>query len=135
MLTSVVVRVVRWTLKRADLSPKDRNLLTGMLLEKLHAAPLHAILEVNEEGVMLVSGQPLDIEKGRQLQSSAGQALRNPALSLIREQVMYLAFVGSAIKSAEINDMAFYRAALWWCQEVEKLLKLLAQKSEESDLD
>lgn len=135
MWSRLVARLVIRALNRTDITIVDRNLLTVALLDKLQASPLHAIIDVDEKsGEMLVQGRPLDIEKGRQLMDSARGALRNQALNLIREQVKYEAFVGAAIKSATIEDLTFYRAALWWGQEIERLLKLLAQRNEEPDL-
>lgn len=114
----------------ADISLEDRNLLTGAILDTLQAAPLRAILETDEvTGEMLIGGRTLTIEKGKQLQEAATQMLRNPALNLIREQVTYTAFVLGGIKAEKPYDMVFARAALWWCQECERLLKLLAQQN------
>lgn len=122
-------------LKSARLSVADRNLLTAVMLDTLQALPLHEIINSDEQtGELMVQGRPLDIEKSRQLMTSAELALRNQALNLVREQVVYEAFVGSAIKARTTDDLTFYRAALWWGQQIEKYLRLLAQRKQEPDL-
>lgn len=134
MWSKLVAKLAVRALNMTILSVEDRNLLTAAILNTLQALPLHAILEQDESGAMIVQGKPLDVEKGRQLRDGAAAALRNPALLLIREQITYTAFVGASITSKIPEDLLFYRAALWWGQETEKLLKLLAQRSEEPDL-
>lgn len=132
-MTWLVTRLVTWLLKR-NLPLEARNNLVVHILGSLQALPLSAIIDVNADGELTISGRTLDIGKGMQLQKGADQALRNQALNLIREQVKYESFVGAATKAADANDLLFYRAALWWGQEVERLLKLLAQRGQEPDL-
>lgn len=135
MWSRLVTRVVIYVLGSTRVSLEDKNLLTGLILDKLQAAPLRAILETDEEtGVLLVGGKSIDIEKGKQLMSAAQGALRNPALNLIREQVVHEAFIGAAVKSQHPYDLVFYRAALWWGQQVDIHLKKLAGKNEEPNL-
>ncbi len=107
---------------------KDK--LVVHILDYLQAIPLHAIVSTNEDGELTISGKTIDIEKARQLQAHARSALDNKALTLIREQVVYESYAGAATKAATGEDLTFYRAALWWAQEVEKHLKVLAGKEE-----
>lgn len=127
------VRLVGWTLKR-NLSIQERNQIVIHLLDALKAVPLSAIIDVNTQGELTVSGRTLDMESGRVLLSTARAALDNKALNLIREQVKYEAYVGAVTKAALPEDMLFYRAALWWGQREEHFLNQLAQNQEEPDL-
>lgn len=128
----LVVWFVGWALRR-NLSIEERNKIVIHLTKALQAVPLSAIISENTHGEVTVSGSTLDMETARMLLGHARAALDNKALHLIREQVTYEAFVGSAIKAQNSADMLFYRAALWWGQREEYFLKLLAQ-SEEPDL-
>lgn len=111
-----------------------KDTLVIHILGLLKAVPLSDIIGVNADGQLTISGRTLDIEKGMQLQRSANQALRNEALSLIREQVKYESFVGAATKAAKIDDLTFYRAALWYGQQVEKHLRILAQREDQPEV-
>lgn len=111
-------------------STAERNKIVIHILDSLQASPLNDIISVNDDGELTVNNRSLDIEKGRQLRTAADAALRNQALNLIREQVKYIAFVGAATKAQLPEDLLFYRAALWWGQEIERFLKLLAQRQE-----
>lgn len=130
MINGIVVWLVGLALKR-DLPSKERNKIIVHILNALHAVPLSAIIDVNEQGEMLVSGKTITVEKGIQLRGQAHAALNNQALNLIREQVKYETYVGAATKTADPNDLGFYRAALWYGQREEYFLNLLAQVQQE----
>jgi hypothetical protein len=129
-MSSFVVWLVGYALK-LNLSTEHRNKIVIHLLTALHAVPLSAIIDTNEQGEMLISGNTINIEKGIQLRGQAQAALKNQALNLIREQVKYETYVGAATKTATPEDLCFYRAALWWGQREEYFLKLLAQVQQE----
>lgn len=129
MVENFAVWLLGRLLKR-NLSIQTRNKIVIHILQGLHSIPLTAIISVNEEGEMIISGSSVDIEKGRQLQAHARAALQNKALNLIGEQVVYEAFIGAANKAIIPDDLLFYRAALWWGQQIEKYLILLAGRQE-----
>lgn len=129
----LAIWIVGFVLK-LNLSVEGRNRITVHLLDTLHALPLGDIIAENEDGFLTINGRTLDMEKARQLQIAADAALRNQSLSLIREQVKYEASIGAAVKATSVIDLLFYRAALWWGQEEEKYLRILAQKEKEPDL-
>lgn len=128
----LVVWLVGWALKK-NLTFEQRNKITVHILSSLQALPLHEIISVNDEGAILVNDRPLDMEKAIQLREAAVTALNNQALSLIREQVMYEALIHGGLKAGNVEGLMFTRSAVWWGQQEEKLLKLLAQR-EEPDL-
>jgi len=117
--------LVKWLLGNATV--EERTLYTALLLDRLGALPLSDILYQDEAGTLLIGGRPVDIEKARLLRNAARNALDNAALVLIREQVAYQASVLGSTKAQTPTDLLFARAALWWVQEVEKKLRLLAQ--------
>lgn len=112
------------------LTPEEVDNLTGVVLERVKAAPLRDILFSDERGVLIIDGVPADIEKMRMLRESARIALNNPALTLIRAQVARQASVLAVTKAETPRDLIFARAALWWGDEEEKKLRVLAQQEE-----
>lgn len=117
-------------LRKKELSVEERNLITGVLLDSLGAVPLRDILYADD--TLVVDGTPIDdLQAARNLRESADAALTNRALSLIREQVKYESFNAAARTAADAKDLLFYRAALWWGEQVEKKLRFLAQQNPE----
>lgn len=118
--------MVVWLLQK--LVGKDK--LVIHILDAVEARQLNAIIDVNADGEMTISGKTVDIEKGNQLRAHARAGLENKAFALIREQVVYEAFTGAATKAMTGDDLLFYRAALWWEQRVQAHLQLLAGRNE-----
>jgi len=114
-------------IKSSELTLTQRNLFTNLILDKLDAFPLHDIIKNSDEGEILINGQPLDVEKATVLKESASAALNNKALALVREQVTWTSISGSLHNGDSPEKISFYRAAIWWGQQVEKHLKVLAQ--------
>lgn len=132
----LVVWIVGWALKR-NLTIEERNKIVVHILTSLQAAPLTDIITVSEEGIK-IGDKFLDMEQATLLREASMLALNNRALKLIREQVTYVAFVLLGIKADDAKSLLFARAALWWGQQEEFYLQLLAQKKhtveEEPDL-
>lgn len=84
-----------------------------------------SILEVNDEGAILVRGESLDGERLRGLRESARTELRSPARRLVQEQLTYKASQ-IALTGDTRHQRLFARAAVWWGMEEDKLYKLLA---------
>lgn len=121
-------------LKRADISPEDRLILTNAILDTLGALPLRDIITNDENGQILLNNEPLNLEKARQLHEYALSALENRALTLIREQAAFTAITIGVHKAERTEQMIFGRAALWWGQQEQKFLEVLAQRNQEPTL-
>lgn len=126
--------VVAWF--RGDLTDEDRNLITGVLLDAVGALPLRDILYTDENSMeLVVNGKPVDdMQIARNLRDSAKAALSNRAFNLIKEQVAYEAASQAARQVKTIQDLIFMRAALWWGEQVDQKLRLLAQQTQDADL-
>lgn len=120
---------VRW-LKGADLSVEERNLCTGILLDKLEAVPLGAIISTNDAGEILINGKEQDIEKLTDLREYAIAAVQNKALQLVWEQVRWTAFRDGLASGHPDTVLQFYRAALWFSDSLKQQLALLAGSQE-----
>lgn len=104
----------------------ERNLYTGILLDKVKALPLHDIISKNDAGEILVSGQTLDIDKARMLMESAKAALMNQSLKIVRERVLWSAVQQGLAKGLAPDELLFFRAAIWFGEEETKHLRILA---------
>lgn len=135
MWGSIATKLAIFALKSARLPVKDRNLLTACILDRLAALPLRDIIHVNEEGNLLVNGRPVDVETARQLRESARGALTSTAFKFIRQQVAFQAINIGVHKAEDELQMFFGRAAIWWGQQEEIQLRLLAQMTPEEDRD
>ena len=127
-----VAKLATSALRRADLSIESRNLLTTAVLKELGALPLHDMITTNQEGNLLVNGRPLDLESARILRESARAALENQAFKFVREQVLFNSVVLGVHKAETDKQMYFARASIWWGQEEDKILRILAQSEGQS---
>lgn len=124
---------VKWALRviqRADLTIEERTLCTGAILEKLEALPLHAIVETSDEGI-LINGKVVDIEVLRVLRESAIKALDNRAFNFIAEQVVWIAIQRGIHNGDTPEKLYFYRAAIWFSEQMKAHLQILAQQRPE----
>lgn len=133
MLNNLGIKLVKYLLKK-DLSIEERNKIVIHLMDIVQALPLNDIINVNSDGEILINGSSLDLDKARQLREHARVALDNKALRLIREQVSFQAIALGVHQVESERQMLFARAALWWGQTEDKLLKSLAQRTEEVEL-
>lgn len=121
--------LVKWALgiiQRADLTIQERTLCTGMVLDKLDALPLRAIVESSDEGI-LINGKPVDLDKLRVLREASIAALDNQALNFIAEQVVWLAIQRGIHNGDTPEKLYFYRAAIWFSEQMKAHLQILAQ--------
>ena len=132
MLNTTLVNIIVKLLQKSNLSLEDRNNLTTAVLDKLEALPLRAIIENNEEGILLVNGREVDLEKAGMLRTNAKSLLESPLHKLIHQQVAFKAITMGVHKVKTVEEMIFARAALWWGQQEISLLKLLAGQEEDS---
>lgn len=128
-----VVWIIRYALSRSRFSLVERNEIMTHILDNLRASPIRSIITTNEGGEILLNGRSLDIKKIKLLRESARLALENPALKLINEQVLFIAVTGGLHKAIIPEDLYFYRAAIWSSQQIEAQLKILAQRTEDTD--
>ena len=123
--------VVKWALgviQRSDLTIAERTACIGSVLDKLEALPLRDIITNSEEGI-LINGRPLDIEKLRVLRDAAKVALDNQALNFIGEQVVWIAIQRGIHNADTPEKLYFYRAAIWFSEQMKAHLQILAQQN------
>lgn len=130
MWNKLSVWLTNYTLSKSDLSLKQRNEVIKYILDNLEGLPIRDIINTNEEGEITVRGRSLDIDKIVKLRESARVALDNQALKLINEQVLFTAVTGGMHNAITPENLYFYRAAIWFAQQQEKQLNILAQKEE-----
>lgn len=124
-------KLASFALKRADLSVKDYTNLSRLVLDKSLGLPFKDIIVVDEMGVVWLEDKILDREMRILLQESAKNALNNQARKIIRDQVAFNA-IKVGVHSAVTNEqMYFARAAIWWGQQEDILLKTLANGTQE----
>lgn len=102
-------------------------MLTVSILKELGALPLRDMIITNQEGILLVNGRPLDLESARLLRESASATLNSKAFAFVREQVLFNAVKTGVHKAETPLQMLFAKAAIWWGQEEDRILRTLAQ--------
>lgn len=117
-------------LRKRNLSVKEKNSLIVHIMDNLQSLPISSIISTNEEGETLLNGRSLDLEKAQQLRESARQALDNVALKVVNHEVLYTAVTMGVHKVQEPVELLFARAAIWYGQQQEVHLKILAQRTE-----
>ncbi len=113
-------------LLKQNLPQELRSKLVTSILDNLQALPFRDIISVNEQGILLVNGRPLDNESGMQLRESSRAALQSVALKFINDQVAFNAVTMGVHKVERPEQMVFSRAAIWWGQQQLIQLRLLA---------
>ena len=132
MLNKLGIKLIRWLVGR-NLTLEQRNEIVVHILDNLQALPVSGIITVNDDGQLLINNRSLDIEKIKQLRESARAAQDNVALKVVNHEVLYTAVVGGIHKSMTPEDMYFYRAAIWYGQQQQIQLALLAQRQMEQE--
>lgn len=128
-MRSLFLRFVLWLYKSHHLTLAERNLFTSEMLDSLNALPLRDIITSSDEGI-LINGLPPDIEQVRKLRGSAIAALSNQALNYIAEQVVWVAVQNGIHKGDAPEKLYFYRAAIWFSQQMKAHLEILAGTQE-----
>jgi len=129
MLNKLYIFLVEILGKR-NLSLEQMNTLSRNIMDNLENLPLNDIIYTNEEGNLIVNGQIIDLEKMKQLREHARAALDNKALDLIKAQVAFTAIANGIHKAETPQALLFNRAAIWYHQNLENHLKILAQRDE-----
>lgn len=108
-----------------DLTLEERNKLSTLVLDKLEALPLRDIITASDEGIF-INGKQADIDTLKALRESAHAALDNRALNFIGEQVVWLAVQNAVHKGDTPEKIHFYRAAIWFSEQLKAHLRVLA---------
>ena len=109
------------TLKKADLSLEDRTALITVLLSELNALPLDNTFIVEGQSV-IVNGKELDIDQVIVFRDSCISLKDNFAFKVISNQIRYLATNLGIYKSTNLDQLYFYKTALWNLEQFDKLL-------------
>lgn len=91
---------------------------------KLHALPLQDSIVIGQ-GTIMVNGHNLETDQVQVFAESAVAFRDNWARKVIHEQVRYLAVNGGVFKSVSLDEIMFFKAALWCLNEEDKLLDRL----------
>jgi hypothetical protein len=126
-----IVQLAIWLLKK-DLSLMNKTKLLNAILDKLSMLPLRRIIEVSENGSLIIKGKELDLEETNLLRESAKVALLNRAEQLVEDETLYTAYSFGVNGSKCFDDIYASKMAIWWGLERHKHLKILAGQS--SDL-
>ena len=125
---SFAVKITLWLLKGERLTLAERNALSTAILGALEALPIRDIVSASDEGI-LINGKSLSIEKVNVLREAALASLENQAFNLIGDQVRYVATERLLNKVNVPEDLYFYRAAVWFVEQMRAHLQILAQRS------
>jgi hypothetical protein len=124
----MLINLVCWLLRHKKFNRADKDRVITLLLDKIDALPLHAII-TSDEGKLFIRGVAMEGEKAIRLREAAQAALHNPALEFVHEQVLYQAISHGVHLAQTTEQIQFSKAAIWYSQEEVKLLKLLANET------
>lgn len=120
-------------LQSVHLSVEQRTMLTGILLDRLHAIPTRDIITKDEGGTMLINGRRLDVQGVIHLRESAARILREPARKLVSEQIQFKAVTLGIHQGMTPEQILFSKACIWQGAERDVLYKELAQGADDPD--
>jgi len=126
MLNSLLIKIITRLFYRASITIEQRIILTNAIMDKLAVIQSGDILTVDAQGTLTINGQTLDYEQSRALLESARAMKHSTARNLVRKQVEYLAVQHGIHKAQTPEQMLFSKAAVWWGQEEERLISVLA---------
>lgn len=121
MIKPLTQRIIK-QLNSADLSLEDRAALTTALFDKLKTLPLEDAIII-EPNKITISGKELDIDQIINFKDSCIALKDNFARKVLHEQIRYLATNLGIYKAATLEDIIFYKAALWNLNQQELLLE------------
>ena len=126
MLNNFCIKLVGWLMNR-DLSTEQMNKLTIYIMGNLGNLPIRDIIYLNKENQLVVNRKIVDLEKMRQLREHARIALDNKAIDLIKKQISFIAIANGIHKAERPEQLIFNRAAIWYHQQFDNYLSILAQ--------
>lgn len=101
-------------------------MLINAILDRLAALPLRDIISITEEGLLEVNGKVLNYEEARLIKESASALRDNRTFGLIQDAVLFRALTYGVNSSTNFDQIYFSKAAVWWGQRENELVKLLA---------
>lgn len=122
-----LVKFALGVLRRSDLTVAEQTACLGAVLGKLEALPIKEIIGQTDEGIT-INGMPLTIDKIKTLRESALAALENQALNIVGEQVVWTAIQRGIHNADTPEKLYFYRAAIWFGEQLKAHLRILAQQ-------
>lgn len=108
-------------LKKNNLPLEDKSALLSAIQDKLKILPLEDSLII-EPNKITIRGNVLDIDQIIKFKDSCMALKENYAFNVIREQVKYLAVNLGIYKSTSMEDLIFYKAALFNINQEDLLL-------------
>jgi len=126
-----VIQIIAWLLSK-NLSIQNRTLLINLVLDRLSSLPIKNIIVLNENGSLVINGKELDQEEMHLLQDNAKNLRDNRAFGLIQDQVLHNALSFGLNASTTLEMLYTSKAAVWWGQEQNRLIKLIAGEQESS---
>lgn len=108
--------------KKANLSLEDRTALLTSILGELKVLPLNDTIVIGQ-GFIKVNGKELDPEQIINFQESCNALKSNFAWQVISEQMRYLATNLGVYKATNLDELYFYKSALWILDQINKLLE------------
>lgn len=109
-----------------------RTLLINAILDRLSAIPLRDIITLSENGSLVINGKELDMEELKIIYQSAIALRNNRVFNLIQDQVLHNALTFGLNSSVTLEMLYTSKAAVWWGQEENKLLKLITEIPDQS---
>lgn len=91
------------------------------MLNKLHVLPLTDSIIIGQGSIKL-NGKDLEREQVISFAESAVVLKDNWARKILREQIRYLAVNMGIHKSVSLEELFFFKAALWCLDEEDKLI-------------
>lgn len=130
MIGRLIAKLTVFALKHSKLSIEDKNLCTVALLDSLRALPIKSIIIINEQGLLLVNGEPLDHDQSVKIRDSARVMYASSFRKMVKTQISHLAVTIGVREGLNTDQILFSKAALWCLQEEEKLLKSIVGDEE-----
>lgn len=120
MISQTTNKIIQ-QLNKANLSLEDRTALVTALLSKLHTLPLDNAFIV-ENGQVIINGKQLETEQVLVFRDSCLALRDNFAFQVINDQIRYLSMNLGVYKSRNMDELFFYKTALWNLQQYSELL-------------
>lgn len=113
---------------------ENRISLTTALLSKLNFIPAADIIRTNANGKLEINGREVTLEYAGRLRESAKRDLDSLSRKIICEQIAFKAVTLGVHNGDNLEKLFWARVALWWNQEQQLLLELLAGVDNSKDI-
>lgn len=123
MIHTVISFLLR---NRAVPSAIKNQVLTGAIAG-ISGVPLTASISVESDGSIMIHGKKLSALDMQALRESADGALNSYARSVVRDHVRFVAINNGFLKNDNLDTQVFYKAALWFSQEEDRVLSALSK--------